>query len=39
MRIVGIVTTVIAAVIALGGVVVGIRSIPDVRRYLKIREM
>ena len=39
MRIVGIVTTGIAAVIALGGVVVGIRSIPDVRRYLKIREM
>ncbi len=39
MRIVGIVTTVIAAVIALGGVAVGIRSIPDVRRYLKIREM
>ena len=39
MRTVGIITTVFAGLIALFGVVIGVRSIPDVRRYLRIRSM
>ncbi len=33
------VATGIVAVVVVGGVVVGLRSIPDVRRYMKIRNM
>ena len=39
MRTIGIITTSVAGAAALIGVVVGIRSVPDVRRYLKIRGM
>jgi hypothetical protein len=39
MRRVGIVTSVVAAAAAALAVVVGVRSIPDVRRYLKMRAM
>jgi len=31
--------TVIAGVVVLGAVVIGVRSIPDLQRYLKIRRM
>ena len=39
MSIVGEVTLGVIAVVVLIGLVVGVRSIPDVRRYLKIRNM
>ncbi len=39
MRAVGVTATVIAGVIALGALAIGIRSIPDLKRYLKIRRM
>lgn len=39
MRIVGIITTIVGAVIVLIALVVGIASVPDIRRYLKIRSM
>jgi hypothetical protein len=39
MRAVGIVTTVVGGLVLLGALVVGIRSLPDIQRYLKIRRM
>jgi hypothetical protein len=39
MKIVGLVTVTIAGLAGLAGVVVGVRSIPDLRRYMKIRAM
>jgi hypothetical protein len=39
MSIVAEVTLALIAVVVLIGLVVGLRSIPDVRRYLKIRNM
>ena len=39
MRTVGIITTVVVAGIALVGVAVGVRSISDVKRYLRMRSM
>jgi hypothetical protein len=39
MEVVGWVAVGIAAVVVVGGVLVGIRSIPDARRYLKMRRM
>lgn len=39
MRTVGIVTTGVLGVVVLIVTVVGIMSIPDVKRYLKIRQM
>ena len=39
MQAVGITATVIAGVVVLGAVVMGVRSVPDLQRYLKIRRM
>ncbi len=39
MRTVGLVITVMGAVVALFAIVLGIRSIPDLQRYLRIRSM
>jgi hypothetical protein len=39
MEIVGWVAVGIAALVVLGGVGLGLRSIPDARRYMKIRRM
>ena len=39
MRTLGIITTGVAGVVALLGVAIGVRSIPDIRRYLRIRSM
>ena len=39
MRTIGIITTGIVALVALIGVLLGLRSISDVRRYLKMRSM
>lgn len=39
MDVIGWIATGVVAVVVVGGVVVGLRSIPDVRRYLKIRNM
>jgi hypothetical protein len=35
----GWVATGVIAVVVVGGVVVGLRSVPDMRRYMKIRNM
>jgi len=39
MEVVGWIATIVVAVVVLAGVVIGLRSIPDVRRYLKMRHM
>jgi hypothetical protein len=39
MDMVGWVATGVVAVVVLGGVLVGLRSIPDMRRYMKMRNM
>jgi len=39
MRTVGIIVTGVAGLGALAGLAIGIRSAPDVRRYLRIRSM
>lgn len=39
MEVIGWLATGVVAVVVVGGVVVGLRSIPDVRRYMKIRNM
>jgi hypothetical protein len=39
MDVVGWVATGVVAVVIVGGVVIGLRSIPDVRRYMKMRNM
>jgi hypothetical protein len=39
VRNVGVVTTVVAGVLVAGAVAMGVASIPDVKRYLKIRNM
>lgn len=39
MRTVGIIFTSLTGLIVLFGLFVGIRSIPDIRRYLRIRSM
>ena len=39
MDVVGWVATGVVAVVVVGGVVVGLRSVPDIRRYIKMRNM
>ncbi len=39
MRAIGIVAASAAGIVALVGVAIGIRSIPDVKRYLRMRSM
>ncbi|MDT5006282.1 MAG: hypothetical protein QOJ24_3458 [Mycobacterium sp.] len=39
MQAVGVTATVIAGVVVLGAVVMGVRSLPDLQRYLKMRRM
>ncbi len=39
MDVIGWVATAVVAVILVTGVVIGVRSIPDVQRYLKMRQM
>jgi hypothetical protein len=39
MDVVGWVATGVVAVVVVGGVLIGLRSVPDVRRYIKIRNM
>jgi hypothetical protein len=39
MEVVGWIAVVVAAIIVIGGAVIGLRSIPDARRYLKMRRM
>jgi hypothetical protein len=39
MDAIGWVATGVVAVVVVGGVVLGLRSIPDMRRYMKIRNM
>jgi hypothetical protein len=39
MRSIGIATVGVLLVLAFGAVYVGIRSVPDIQRYLKVRQM
>lgn len=39
MDTVGWVATGVVAVVVVGGVLIGLRSIPDMRRYIKMRNM
>jgi len=39
MRILGFITLIIVLLVVLVGLIVGVRSIPDIRRYLKIKAM
>ncbi len=39
MEVVGWIATIIVALVVLAGVVIGVRSIPDIQRYLRIRQM
>ncbi|WP_371412995.1 hypothetical protein [Mycolicibacterium sp. GF69] len=39
MEVVGWVAVGVVALVVLGGAALGVRSIPDARRYLKIRKM
>ncbi|WP_373861379.1 DUF6893 family small protein [Nocardia grenadensis] len=39
MQTVGVVSTAVVAVLAAAAVYLGVRSVPDLRRYLKIRHM
>jgi hypothetical protein len=39
MRTIGRFTTLVAVAVAVGAVVVGVQSIPDIKRYLKMRSM
>ncbi|WP_407936420.1 DUF6893 family small protein [Lolliginicoccus suaedae] len=39
MRIVGMITTAVVSAIAALGVMVGIKSIPDMKRYMRMRQM
>jgi uncharacterized protein DUF6893 len=39
MRAVGMLTTVIGVAVTAVAVVVGVRSVPDIKRYLRMRQM
>ncbi len=39
MEVVGWVATVVVALLLIAGLVIGVRSLPDVQRYLKMRQM
>ncbi len=39
MQTVGIIATALVAVVVVAAVVVGVASIPDIRRYMRIRSM
>lgn len=39
MRTLGLVTTGVVGLIAAVGVVIGVRSVPDMQRYLRMRKM
>lgn len=39
MQVIGWIATVVVGLVVLGGVVIGVRSIPDVQRYMRIRHM
>ena len=39
MRAVGMFTTVVVAAVTAAAVAIGIRSLPDIKRYLKMRDM
>lgn len=39
MKFLGLVTTGVAAALAVAAIAVGVRSIPDIRRYVRMRSM
>ena len=39
MKSIGIITTTVIGALAAGAVAIGVRSIPDIKRYLKMRSM
>lgn len=39
MAVVGWIATTVVAIVVVAGVVIGVRSIPDVQRYMRMRHM
>jgi hypothetical protein len=39
MDVIGWIATIVVALIVLAGLVIGVRSIPDVQRYMRMRHM
>ena len=39
MRTIGVITTAVVAAVGVAAAVIGIRSVPDIKRYLRMREM
>lgn len=39
METIGTITVIVAGVAIVGGLVIGVRSLPDIKRYLRIRSM
>jgi hypothetical protein len=39
MAVIGWIATIVVGLIVLAGVVIGVRSIPDVQRYIRMRHM
>lgn len=39
MRMIGMITAFVMSAVAVGALVVGVRSVPDVKRYLRMRSM
>lgn len=39
MDVIGWIATIVVALVVLAGVVIGVRSIPDVQRYMRMRHM
>jgi hypothetical protein len=39
MNVIGWIATIVVALLVLAGVAIGVRSIPDVQRYLRMRHM
>ena len=39
MRTIGILTTLLGGAVLIAAVVLGVRALPDIKRYLKIRQM
>ena len=39
MRVLGYITTVVIAIVIVGGIVIALVSIPDIKRYMRIKSM
>lgn len=39
MEVIGWIATIVVALVVLAGVLIGVRSIPDIQRYMRMRHM